>query len=61
MVDEELELVVEVMEFVHNSLSPDMLLDVAQDLQNLHISFPPVSIRPLKYTGNSYIHIWKQN
>ena len=42
MVDTELELAVEVMEFVHNSLSPDMLLDVAQDLQNLHISFPPL-------------------
>ena len=39
VVDEEMELVVGVMAFVYDSLSHDMLLDVALDLQNLHISY----------------------
>ena len=36
------------------SLSHDMLLDVALDLQNLHISFRP----PLKYTVNYNTYIY---
>ena len=40
------------------SLSHDMILDVALDLQNLHIHFnsSTLSIRPLKYTVNTYIY-----
>ena len=54
VVDEEMELVVGVMAFVYDSLSHDMLLDVALDLQNLHISFRP----PLKYTVNYNTYIY---
>ena len=38
------------------SLSHDMLLDVALDLQNLHIHFVHSFIRPLKYTINTYVY-----
>ena len=33
-----------------------MLLDVALDLQNLHFISSTLSIRPLKYTVNTYIY-----
>ena len=50
VVDEEMELVA-VMAFVYDSLSHNMLLDVALDLQNLHIYSKYVHI----------LHIYTQN
>ena len=57
VVDEEMKLVVGVMAFVYDSLSHDMLLDVALDLQNLHIHFVhSFHQTPEIYTTNTYIY-----
>ena len=42
VIDEEMELIVGVMAFVYDLYRNDMLLDVALDLQNLHINFRPL-------------------
>ena len=55
VVDEEMELV-GVMAFENDSLSYDMLLDVALDLQNLHIHFVH-SFHQTPEIYNKYVHI----
>ena len=56
VVDEEMKLVVGVMAFVYHSLSHDMLLDVALDLQNLHIHFVH-SFHQTPEIYSKYVHI----
>ena len=59
VVDEEMELVVGVMAFVYDSLSHDMLLDVALDLQNFVHSFHQT---PEIYSKYAHIlHTYTQN
>ena len=55
VVDEEMKLV-GVMAFVYDSLSHDMLLDVALDLQNLHIHFVH-SFHQTPEIYSKYVHI----